>query len=109
MLHGNTDEILQKKKKKENARGVTFGRIAMETLSPCNPVKAIPPPPQGGCWVLSSLSLQLATSLSTASPLLPSTLRRVAAGRDPSLERARCTPAVLAGRPCGVDLRLCPP
>lgn len=29
---------------KKDAQGVTFGRIAMETLSPCNPVKAIPPP-----------------------------------------------------------------
>jgi hypothetical protein len=43
----------QKKKKKENARGVTFGRIAMETWSPCNPVKAIPPPPSR--WVLGSV------------------------------------------------------
>jgi hypothetical protein len=36
--------------KKKNAQGVTFGLIAMETLSPwcCNPVKATPPP-HGGC------------------------------------------------------------
>jgi hypothetical protein len=57
----------EEEEEEEGRTKACSGQMSMhhETWSPCNPVKAIPLLPQG-CWVLSSPSLQLATSLSTA-------------------------------------------